>query len=88
LAFFFFYHLSNLNAYSLGREIDEKGNLVRQGGPVKTLAANVASGFAKKKIENPYLAHKSSSAATAVVEGATPAPVIPVSDILIYNLLI
>lgn len=43
---------------SLGREIDEKGNLVRQTSQIKTLSANVAVGKAQKKRENPYLAHK------------------------------
>ena len=42
----------------IGREIDEKGNLVKQDTQIKTLAANVAVGQAKKKTSNPYLAHK------------------------------
>jgi hypothetical protein len=41
-----------------GREIDDKGNLVRKTDQVKTLAANVAVGQARKKKENPYLAHR------------------------------
>ena len=46
-----------------GREIDEHGNLVkREIMPVKTLAANMAAVTANKKKENPYLAHRNSSA--------------------------
>ena len=40
---------------SQGREIDEKGNVIKVTGPVKTLAANVAENYANKKKENPYL---------------------------------
>jgi hypothetical protein len=40
---------------SQGREIDEKGNVIKVSGPVKTLAANVAETYASKKKENPYL---------------------------------
>lgn len=43
---------------SLGREIDEKGNLVKKTEQIKTLAANVAIGQAQKKKENPYLSHR------------------------------
>jgi hypothetical protein len=43
-----------------GREIDERGNLVKTETvlPVKTLAANLAAANAMKKKENPYLAHR------------------------------
>ncbi len=44
-----------------GRQVDEKGGLVKQSGFVKTLAANVAVGQAKKKKDNPYLAHRQAS---------------------------
>lgn len=40
---------------SQGREIDERGNVIKVTGPIKTLAANVAENYANKKKENPYL---------------------------------
>ena len=43
---------------SQGREIDDKGNLIKSVGPVKTLVANVADEYASKKKDNPYLSHK------------------------------
>lgn len=43
---------------SLGREIDEHGNLVKQEGPIKTISLNTAAALAQKKKENPYLAHR------------------------------
>lgn len=46
---------------SMGREIDEKGNLIKSSGPVFSLAANVAEGHAMKKKENPYLMHRTAT---------------------------
>eukprot|EP01041_Mallomonas_annulata_P005310 gene5310-10621_t len=43
---------------SEGREIDERGQLVKLGDQIKTLAANVAVGQARRKVDNPYLAHR------------------------------
>lgn len=51
---------------SQGRAIDEHGNLIKEEGQVKVLAANVAAASASKKKENPYLAHRSSSSTAAV----------------------
>lgn len=66
----------------LGRQIDEKGNLVTQQYQIKTLAANVAGLQAQKKKENPYLSHRTphhqdvkgpvDPAAVAVAGTATP----------------
>ena len=51
------YHALRLD--SLGREIDEHGNLVKQDvGQIKTLALNNSVVAAKRKKENPYLAHR------------------------------
>ncbi len=50
--------------------MDEKGGLVKQGGIVKTLAANLAVGQAQRKKENPYLAHRHSSSDSKVVGAA------------------
>eukprot|EP01038_Epipyxis_sp_PR26KG_P014609 gene14609-19618_t len=44
-----------------GREIDESGNLVKQDGIVRTLAANLAVAKEVKKKVNPYLMHKDKS---------------------------
>lgn len=45
-----------------GREVDEFNNVIQQASLVKTLAANVqAEKTAKKKKENPYLAHRGAS---------------------------
>ena len=74
-----------------GREIDEKGNLVKQGPQPKTLQANVAIGLAKKRVENPYLAHKISgtSSTKAGDETSTIATtsLLPVHIPTILNLL-
>lgn len=46
---------------SVGREIDEFGNLVKINvAQIKTLAANVAEAKGMQKKENPYLAHRAS----------------------------
>lgn len=46
---------------SVGREIDEFGNLVKINvTQIKTLAANVAEAKGMQKKENPYLAHRAS----------------------------
>ena len=62
---------------SQGRQIDQEGKLVKMEGPVKTLAANVAVGQAKKKKENPYLAHRSHGPAAA--KNDTPSSVLSYS---------
>lgn len=62
------YHALRLD--NLGREIDEHGNLVKQEiAPVKTLALNNAVVTAKRKKENPYLAHR---APPAVLPASVP----------------
>ena len=43
---------------SMGREIDEKGNLIKSSGPVRTLAIHEAQAHAQKKKEDPYLLHR------------------------------
>lgn len=54
------YHALRLD--SLGREIDEHGNLIKQDvGQIKTLALNNSVVAAKRKKENPYLAHRTPS---------------------------
>ena len=53
---------------SMGREIDDKGNLIKSSGPVFSLAANVQEGKEMKKKENPYLMHKTAIKPEAPVE--------------------
>ena len=60
---------------SQGREIDEHGQLVKYETQQKTLALNNAVIQAKRKKENPYLAHRtvpSSTIPTSTVLGFTP----------------
>ena len=60
---------------SQGREIDEFGQLVKYETQQKTLALNNAVIQAKRKKENPYLAHRtapSSTIPTSTVPGITP----------------
>ena len=61
---------------SQGREIDEFGQLVKYEAQQKTLALNNAVIQAKRKKENPYLAHRtaptSSTVPTSTVPGFTP----------------
>jgi hypothetical protein len=79
--------------------VDERGNLVKQDYQIKTLAANVASVQAKKKKENPYLAHRTPAVrakgpedGTASVlppemseEKETPQPAIPIVNIVYFS---
>lgn len=51
---------------SQGREVDERGNVIKPDvQQIKTLAANVAVASAAKKKENPYLSHRHADALTA-----------------------
>jgi len=62
------YHALRLD--SLGREIDEHGNLVKQEvTQIKTLALNNSVVTAKRKKENPYLAHRAPPPVPASVPG-------------------
>jgi hypothetical protein len=66
---------------ALGREIDEHGNLVRQDTQIVRLGLNNAVAQAKRKKENPYLAHKNSTPLPSFLPGVSSSSSVPVSGL-------